>query len=49
MFLGFRWKNKNNYQQSHWYQFQKAVKELQKDAKIILEKNTFSKMELEKL
>jgi hypothetical protein len=49
MFLGFKWKDKNNYKQSHWYQFQKAVKELQEEAETILERNTFSKMELEKL
>ena len=45
----YSWKDKNDYKNSHWYRFQKAVKELQEEAETILENNTFSKMELEEL
>jgi len=45
----YSWKDKNDYKNSHWYRFQKAVKELQEEAETILENNTLSKMELEKL
>ena len=45
----YSWKDKNNYKNSHWYRFQKAVKELQEEAETILENNTLSKMELEEL
>ncbi|SDC65525.1 DUF6765 family protein [Halanaerobium congolense] len=45
----YSWKDKNDYKNSHWYRFQKAVKELQEEAETILENNTLSKMELEEL
>ena len=45
----YSWKDKNKYKNSHWYRFQKAVKELQEEAETILENNTLSKMELEEL
>ena len=49
--LSFRyvWKDESIYKNTNWFNFQKAVKELQEKGEDILKSNTFSKMELEKL
>ena len=43
------WKDKDHYKETHWYNFQEAVKAHQNNAWEILDKSVFSELELEKL
>lgn len=43
----YTWKKGLEYKQTHWYQFQEAVKYHQNDAWEILEESTFSKLDLD--
>ncbi len=45
----YTWKDSENYEETHWHKFQKAVKNHQNTAWDILETSTFNKMELEAL
>jgi len=44
----YKWKDIDNYKNTHWYKFQEAVKTYQNQVQDILFDTTFSKMELEK-
>jgi hypothetical protein len=45
----YRWKDRKNYKQTHWYRFQEAVKQHQNETWQILADRNFQGLELPEL